>query len=74
MQRILDVVPALLVFGPLFMVQALQPKSPIQYLIALGGALALALGLAVLFWQSRQQRQRIIELEDQLRRLRNPST
>jgi flagellar biogenesis protein FliO len=69
MRILLSVVPALLTFGPFFMVQGLRPDSLSQYLIALGGALALAVGLAVLFRRLSRQQQRIVELEEQVRQL-----
>ena len=69
MRVMLSFVPALLTFGPLFMVQGLRPDSLSQYLMALGGALALAVGLAVLFRRLNRQQLRLVELEEQLRHL-----
>jgi hypothetical protein len=73
MKAVLSFVPALLTFGPFFMVQGLRPDSLSQYLIAGGGALALAVGLAVLFRRLSRQQQRIVDLESQLRQLRAAS-
>jgi hypothetical protein len=70
MKTALAFVPALITFGPLFMVQGVRPESPSQYSMALGGALALGIGLALLFWHLVRQQQRIANLETELRKPR----
>jgi flagellar biogenesis protein FliO len=73
MRTVLSFVPAMLTFGPLFMVQGARPDSSSQYLVALGGALALAVGLALVFRRLSHQQQRIMDLESQLRQVRGAS-